>query len=374
LGEEVIFQTLRPYRTGGGGGTGRITPVGYNFVDAAGQIVIRKSLTGFCAPKRYRDGRSSEVREFYSWAKSEGLNETRPFSRVDWAGPPSSGVETGWEYNESDCEAMITDAAAAGLRVQLVAHTGKYADFNTMLNHWVAVDQLCSRHENGLFGGYNEPQQNGGNDLVGQLIRAYTPQTPGWASGVYDPTPHSDVVVTGYTAEGNPIYAATNASRVGTSMTYHSPRKDEWSRCTKDDIEFNSGQGPNAQFSPGYPGPVMLDEPPQIEQTIRDQARAGWDVVDDWTAYGAGGAFFGCGFLLHSNPTLQQCLIPTDPTFLACVRGAVTGSNAVPVQRYHGYDRGTPPSDNLGSRRYFRWGDDNKKYELCIRPFSFKAL
>jgi hypothetical protein len=81
----------------------------------------------------------------------------------------------------------------------------------------------------------------------------------------------------------------------------------------------------------------MLDEPPQVEQTIRDAGRVGWDAIDDWEAYGAGSAFFGCGGTMHGNPQFQRCEVPTDPAIVACVEAFVRGFSRVPVQRYHGY-------------------------------------
>lgn len=338
-------------RVYGSGNVGRLSISGPNFIDKDGNVVIRKSLTAFCAPKRYAEGRLDEVRAYLQWAVSQGFNEVRVFSRVDWTGPPGIGVESGWEYNEAACEQLLTEAAGYGLRVEVVAHTGKYGSFQQMASHLEAVDKLCQRHDNALLEIYNEPQQNGGNDLVYELIKAYPPRTPGWASGVYDPTPYP----------------------AGQSMTYHSPRKDEWSRCTKDSIEYASGSGPNTSFSPGYPGPVMLDEPPQFEQTIRDQDHV-WPAADDWMAYGAGCGFFGCGGTAHGNPEFQKCIIPTSPAMLDCVKAFIAGFNTVPPQHYQGYNRGDPPSNNPGSRRYFRWDDNGRAYEICIRPFSFKAM
>ncbi len=328
---------------------GRLTPLGPYFVDAAGQIVIRKSISAFTAPKRYATGRADDARRFMDWWASKGGNEIRVFSRVDWTGPPSGGVETGWEYDEGACSALLADAAARGLRVEVVAHTGVHGSVSDMVAHLQEVDMLCEVNRNALLEVYNEPQQNGGNDLVADLIRLWPPMTPGWASGVYDPTPYP----------------------AGQAMTYHSPRKDEWSRCTKDAYEYSTGQGPNVVFAPGYPGPVMLDEPPQVEATIRE---AHWDPVDDWRAYGAGCAFFGCGGTMHGNPDFQQCVIPTNPAVLACVDAFIAGFGDVPVQRYHGYNRTDPPSSNPGSRAYHRWGDDGREYLLNIRPYSFGVV
>jgi hypothetical protein len=312
-------------------------PLGYNFVDAAGQIVVRKSITAFCAPKRFAEGRGSEVRDYFDWAAAKGFNEARVFTRVDWTGPPGSGVEPGWEYSEPDCEAMLVEAAAACLRVELVAHTGVHGDTATMANHLRAVDALCLRHDNALLEVYNEPQQNGGNDLVDALLRIYTPRTPGWSSGVYIQTPYP----------------------AGQALTYHSPRDNEWPRKFKDAYEFSTGQGPTVPFSPGYPGPVMLDEPPRVEETLD---------ADDWCAYGAGCAFFGCGGTMHSNPTLQQCVIPTDARVLNCIEAFIAGFSDVPVQRYHGYIH---EPDNGALRRYARFGDDGKKYVISVRPYAF---
>ncbi len=339
----------RPY---GAASADRLTTLGPYFVNASGQIVIRKSISAFTAPKRYATGRADDARHFMDWWASKGGNEIRVFSRVDWNGPPLSGVETGWEYDESACVALLADAAARGLRVEVVAHTGVHGSTQDMVNHLARVDNLTATHDNALLEVYNEPQQNGGNDLVATLIRQWPPRTPGWASGVYDQTPYP----------------------AGPAMTYHSPRKDEWSRCTKDAYEYSTGQGPNVVFAPGYPGAVMLDEPPQVEQTTRNQGRVGWSAVDDWRAYGAGCAFFGCGGTLHGNPDFQQCVIPTNSDVLACVDAFIAGFGDIPVQRYHGYNRTDPPSGNPGSRTYHRWGDDSREYVLTIRPYEFRSV
>lgn len=335
----------------------RITPSGPYFIDPKGQIVVRKGITAFTAPKRFATGRGDEARRFFDWAASEGFNEVRCFSRVDWTGPPGSGVESGWQYDESACKQTLIEAAARGLRVFLTANTGPFGNGAAdMATHLRRVDMLCQRHDNAILDGYNEPQRNGGNDLVDKVLSLYTPSTPGWSSGVYDQTPY------------------TPAGRVGPSMGYHSPRKDEWSRCFKDVWEYHTGDGPNVRFTPGYPGPVYLDEPPQVEQTIRDQARAGWSAVDDWEAYAAGSAFFGCGATLHGNPTFQRCEIPTDPAVLDCVRAFIRGFTHVPVQAYRSYWRGDPPSPTPGSRRYVRWGEDGRQWEITVRPFGFRML
>jgi len=282
------------------------------------------------------------------------FNEGRIFSRVDWTGPPGSGVESGWQFNTDACHRSLEEAARRGLRLEVVAHTGRYGTVNEMAQHLQEVDELCLCHPNALLEVYNEPQQNGGHELVDQLLDIYTPRTPGWTTGVYDPTP--------YTPKG----------RASKSLNYHSPRKDEWSRCFKDAWEYHEGSGPNMPFTPTYPGAVMLDEPPQVEQTIRDAGHN--DPIDDWRAYGAGAKFFACGATMHSNPTLQKCEVPNDPTVLACIDAFVQGFKDVPTQRYHGYDRGNPPGSDPGSRRYFRFGADGRRYEICVRPYSFRAI
>ncbi len=365
----MTYQPIRPY---GAQPVGRISPLGPYFVDSTGKIVIRKSISAFTAPKRYATGRADDARRFMDWWAARGGNEIRVFSRVDWKGPPNSGVETGWDYDEAACEELLIDAAARGLRVEVVAHTGQYESFEAMDQHLQDVDALCLRHDNALLEVYNEPQQNGGNDLVEDLLARYTPRTPGWSSGVYDPTPYTSVTVIGQTTEGKPIYAPTAKARTGKSLNYHSPRDpSKWSRCTKDAYEYGTGQGPNVAFAPGYPDAVMLDEPSQVEQTLRDEGSAGWSAVDDWAAYGAGCAFFGCGGTMHGNPDFQQCVIPTDTRVLNCVDAFIAGLNDVPLQRYHGYNRTDPPSSNPGSRTYHRWGDDGREWVLMIRPYGF---
>ena len=86
-------------------------------------------------------------------------------------------------------------------------------------------------------------------------------------------------------------------------------------------------------FTPPFPGPVHLDEPPQVEQTIRD-APPEWPAAADWEAYACGAAFFAAGATLHGHPTFQRCEVPTDPAVLACVDAFVRGINTPPLQRY----------------------------------------
>jgi hypothetical protein len=336
----------------------RIVVSGPYFWDPAGAIVVRKGITAFTLPKRFATGRRDDALRYMDWVAAEGFNEVRAFSRVDWDGPPGSGVESGWQYDESACEQTIVEAAARGLRVFLTANTGPFGNgAPDMAVHLQRVDELCLRHDGAILDGYNEPQQNGGNELVDEILSRYTPRSLGWSAGVYKETP--------YTPEG----------RCGPSMGYHSPRKSEWSRCFKDVWEYFTGDGPNVKFLPGFGGPVFQDEPPQVEQTIRDAVAYGWpDVADDWEAYAAGSVLFGCGALLHGNPQFQQCVVPTDPTILACVRAFIRGFDQVPVQVYRNYHRGDPPSSNPGSRRYFRWDDAGQQYEICVRPFSFRRM
>jgi hypothetical protein len=199
------------------------------------------------------------------------------------------------------------------------------------------------QHDNAVLEVYNEPQQNGGVDLLNAILTLYTPQTPGWASGWYDPTPDPR----------------------GPALTYHSPRNDEWPRKFKDAYEFNIGSGPTQPFSPAFTGPVMLDEPPRVEET---------PVPDDWCAYGAGAAFFACGATMHGL-RLEACEVPTDPAVRNCIDAFLAGLNDVPVQRYHGYDRLDPPTpSDGGSRRYRRTGDDGHTYEITVRPYSFTRV
>lgn len=367
-----MYRQHRPW-TGPGDQPVRIVPSGPYFVDAALQIVVRKAITAFTLPKRFATGRADDALRYLDWAASRGANEARAFARVDWTGPPGSGVESGWEYNEAACYQTLFQAAQRNMRVQLVAHTGPHGSVAEMAEHLRRVDELCLSMENALLEVWNEPQQNGGHDLVQQVLDLYQPRTPGWSLGAYDPTPYLKIVQTGTTPEGRPIYARSGGAS-GQSMDYHSPRKHEWSRCTKDAYEFGTGQGPNDQFSPGYVGPVMLSEPPQVEQTCRDAPATGEPAPRDWRAYGAGAKFFACGATIHGNPSFQRCEIPTDLTVLACVDEFFAGFDDVPTQRYHGYFRGDPPGTDPGSRRYNRWGDDGRKYELCVRPYSFNVV
>jgi hypothetical protein len=144
-------------------------------------------------------------------------------------------------------------------------------------------------------------------------------------------------------------------------LTHHSPRDNEWPRKFKDAYEFSTGAGPEQPFSPSFPGPVMLDEPPRVEETA---------APDDWKSYGAGCAFMAAGGTLHGLG-LQKCEIPTNPQVLACVDAFIAGFAAVPLQRYHGYSH---PDDQGSLRRYRRQGDDGKTYEISVRPYGFTAV
>lgn len=341
-----------------GSAAGRLTVSDYWFVQPDGTLHRRKSITAFTAPKRAATGRKDDVLRYMDWWAGLGGNEFRVFTRVlPWL------LEPGWEYDEDACRWVLEQAAQRGCYVELVANTGAFGNgAGDCAAHLQRVDDLALAHDNALLEAWNEPQQNGGNDLVEAVLERYTPRTPGWASGVYTLTPYTSVVQTGTTPEGQAIYGKTSRARAGASMTYHSPRKDEWPRCFKDAYEFSTGQGPNAPFAPGYHGPVMLDEPPRMEETA---------VPEDWEAYGAGGALFAAGVNAHGNPDFQRCVIPTRPDVLACCVALLRGMDAVPLQRYHGY---VHPDDRGSLRRYWRWGDDGKKYEISVRPYEFKAV
>jgi hypothetical protein len=348
-----LYGTAAPYRPGGGrgGGAGRLRPAGTVFVDEAGEPVARISATAFTLPKRIATGREAEAGAYLDFLAARGFNEGRVFTRVDWTGPPGPGVEGGWEYDEAACARALEMAAARGMRLELVAHTGVHGDVRAMADHLRRVDELCLANPNALLEVYNEPWQNGGYELLDAILATYLPMTPGWASGANPPptSPHQ-----------------------GEAITYHSPRKAEWSRCFKDAWEFHEGSGPNAPFSPPFRGPVMLDEPPQVEQTIRDQG--GNPAPDDWRAYGAGARLFAAGATMHSNPGLQRCEVPSDPATLECIDAFVAGFADPPAQRYSGYNRLDPPGRDPGSRRYTRVGADGATYEICVRPYSLRRL
>lgn len=371
LHRRLLYGSHRPRQI-----VGRITPIGPNFYDAAGTLVVRKSITAFCLPKRKMEGRGDEALRFLDFAAREGFNEVRFFASVDWTGPPGPGVESGWSYDEDACAWVLDQAKARGLRCEVTALTYD-GGLESALDRLRRADELCLAHENALLGIFNEPQQNasGGNVRLEEILARYEPRCPSWTTGVYTPTPDTSIVQVGVDDKGRPIYAATATSRRAKSMNYHSPRKDEWSRCTKDAYEYETGSGPENQFSPRYEGAVYMGEPPQVEQTIRDAGTGAYwpDPADDWAAYGAGCAFWGCGGLIHSNPTFQQCTVPTDTQILACVRGFIRGINTVPPQRYSGYSGSLSPtpSDNPGSRRYRRWDNSGAAWEIRVRPFGF---
>jgi len=330
--------SFRIARRMGAGTPQRLSVSDYYFVNPDGSLHRRKSITAFTASKRAATGRKDDARRYMDWAIGEGANEIRVFTRSDWTGPPGSGVEPGWEYDEDACVWVLQEAAQRGCHVELVAHTGPMA-VDAAASHLANVDALCVANENALLEVWNEPMQNGGLDLLNAVLARYTPRTPGWSTGWYAPTPYP----------------------AGPSVTYHSPRDGEWPRKFKDAFEFSTGQGPAMPFVPGFHGPVMLDEPPRVEETA---------VPDDWRAYGAGGALFAAGACLHGLG-LQKCEIPTDPTVLACVKAFYEGLDMVPPQRYHGYEH---PDDQGSLRRYNRWGHDGKRYQISVRPFWFGVV
>lgn len=331
----MTYASIRPY----GASTPRLTVSDYYFVKPDGALHRRKSITAFTLPKRAATSRKDDARRYMDWAVSIGANEFRAFTRSSWQGPPSSGVETGWTYDEAACAWVLAEAAARGCYVELVANTAQ-GQADECAQHVARVDTLCLAHDNALLELWNEPQQNGGYDLVAAVLARYTPRTPGWATGVYAPTPYP----------------------AGQSLTYHSPRDGEWPRKFKDAYEFSTGQGPTVPFVPGYHGPVMLDEPPQVEVTA---------APDDWRAYGSGGALFAGGVTLHGNPSFQQCDIPTNADVIACSRAVFDGMDAVPLQRYHGYEH---PDDRGSLRRYRRFGADGGTYEISVRPYEFRRV
>lgn len=269
------------------------------------------------------------------WAVSLGFNEFRVFSRVDWDGA-GKGVEPGWSYDASACEQVLEEAAQRGCYVEVVAHTFAYS-VDAMVAHLQRVDQLCLAHVNALLEVANEPPVN--SIPLQELLDRYTPQAL-WSSGQYDPTPYP----------------------AGRFVTHHSARDDEWPRKFKDAHEFSDGRGPTQPFSPPFLGPIVLDEPPQVERTAD---------ADDWKAYGAGAALFAAGATMHGFPSFQRCEIPTNPAVLACCRAFIEGFDVVPLQRYSGYEH---PNDRGSLRRYRRQGEDGKTYEISVRPFGFGAV
>ena len=342
----VGFPLARPIGTPQSGPVERLTVSGFYFVRPDGTLHRRKSITAFTLSKRAAQGRHDDARRFMDWAVSIGANEFRVFSQCDWTGPPHSGVETGWAYDADACAWVCEEAADRGCYVELVAHTYDYA-LDAMVAHLQAMDALCLVYDNALLEVANEPPVN--NIPLADILARYTPHTPGWASGHYGPTPP---------------YPA------GQSITTHTDRKPEWPRCFKDANEFADGRGPYVPFSPPFTGPIMLDEPPQVEQTIRD-AVPGWSPEDDWRAYGSGGALFAAGVTLHGHPSFQKCDVPSDPAVVACSRAVFEGMDAVPVQAYSGYEH---PDDRGSLRRYNRWGANGKKYQISVRPYEFGVV
>lgn len=343
---DIIHDILgEPLEDGGAGGDedappppselGPLRIEGPYFFTSDNRLWRRKSITAFTLSKRAATGRKADALTFMDWAVGEGLNEFRVFTQTAWTGN-GNGVEEGWSYDQSACLWVADEAAKRGARVEFVAHTFPY-EINAMVEHLKDVDALCAATENFLEVA-NEPPRNG--IPLSDLLNRYKPRSL-WASGKYDPTPYPN----------------------GLWINDHSPRDGEWPRKFKGMIEFSDGSGPYVPFTPPFSGPVMEDEPPQVEQTLSP---------DDWEAYGAGSALFGVGATMHSNPTLQQCEIPTDGTVLACVRAFVRGLSVVPLQRYQpGYQH---PDDQGSLRRYRRQGENGKWYEISVRPYEFKEV
>ena len=356
---------------------GRARPSGRYFVLPDDSLYTGKGITAFCLPKRAATGEKNAAEEFIHWSAEMGITEPRIFARVDWTGPPGSGVESGWQYDEDACLWVLQTCRRYGQRVLVTANTGPFGNgVDDCAKQLQRVDELCTANDNAFLECWNEPQQNGGHEFLHQVLLRYRPRTPGWSTGAYDPTPYTRIKQVGVTDKGNPIYVATADAIVGEAMDYHNPRKPEWSRTTKDNYEYETGAGPNDQFSPGFAGPGRLSEPSQVEQTIRDANQPDyWPVPEeDWRAFGAGSKFFAASGYIHGNPDFQRCVVPTDPKVVACVREFVAGFDDVPTQRYKGYNRTDPPGTNPGSRCYHRWGENGREYILNIRPYSFKAI
>jgi len=297
---------------------------------------VRKSITAFTLSKRAAEGKKDEAIKFMDWAVGEGFNEFRVFTQTAWTGPPDSGVETGWGYDAEACLWVAERARERGAYVEFVAHTFPY-EVGEMVDHLRRVDQLCAETDNAFLEVANEPGRN--NIPLQEILDLYRPRAL-WSSGQYNPIPYP----------------------AGLWVNHHSGRDSEWPRKFKDAYEFHTGAGPTQVFTPTFSGPVMLDEPPQVEAT---------PSPDDWQSYGAGCKFFGCGGTMHSNPSLQKCEIPSNGTVLACIRAFIEGFVAVPTQRYSGYER-MDPQGSL--RRYRRNGDNGKRYEISVRPFEFKEV
>lgn len=340
---DIIHDILgEPLEDGGAGGDEdpitELSPLrieGAYFLDSDNQIHRRKGVTAFTLSKRAATGRKADALNFMDWAVEEGFNEFRVFTQTSWTGN-GDGVEEGWGYDPEACLWVANEAAKRGARVEFVAHTFPY-EINAMVDHLEEVDMLCVATGSFLEVA-NEPPRN--NIPLSDLLNRYKPRAM-WASGKYDPTPYP----------------------AGQWINDHSPRDGEWPRKFKGAIEFSDGSGPYVPFTPPFSGPVMEDEPPQVEQTLSP---------DDWESYGAGSALFGCGGRMHSNPTLQKCEIPTDGTVLACVKAFVRGLNVVPLQRYQpGYEH---PDDQGSLRRYRRRGQNGKWYEISVRPYEFKEV
>jgi hypothetical protein len=313
-------------------------------------VYFLRGLTSFLLPKLLLTGHIDEALMWMDWARLNGFNMLRCFSQVDWDGRPVSsggkgGVAEGFlasAFSQSAYDdgmhQLFTAAAARDLLIELVAHTFAY-DLNQMVDHLRHIDQLCAQHFNVLMEIANEPPRNHIN--VSELLKRYTPATRFWASGQYDPSPYP----------------------AGTYTTDHPPRDVEWPRKFKGAIELRDGTGPWAPFTPGYRGPVLLDEPIRLEDTTSNE---------DVEAFGAGSRLFAAGVTAHGGTWAQTCTIPPNGSLAAQRISALQrGIDAVPNLAFHGYKH---PPDAGALRRYVRTGSDNRDYEIAVRPYSFRAL
>jgi hypothetical protein len=338
----VSYRRHRPW-TGGRREPANVPlSIAENYFTRGGALWRWKGLTSFLLRKLFILGQNDQALAWMDFAAAEGAVILREFSQVDWDGV-KKGVTVGFlardfpvnQYDDAT-HRMYEAGEQRGLYFETTAHTFAY-DMKEMVEHLKRVDNLAAAHPNVVLEIGNEPPVNGID--VDELARRYTPRTL-WTHGGYDPFP-------------------TASSKW---VNDHPPRDDQFARKFKGGYEYFKGEGPYVPFQPPFTGPVILDEPERMERR---------GTPDDWRAFGAGTAQFCAGGTAHGGLWAQACQVPTDADVLAKLRAFMAGMDDVPLQCYFGYEH---PSDNGSLRRYRRRGEDNKNYEISVRPYEFKVV
>lgn len=95
-----------------------------------------------------------------------------------------------------------------------------------------------------------------------------------------------------------------SSSAFGGYLVAHTARDDEWPRRAHDALDYYQGGGPNDPSDPPHRVPIVLDEPPKLQDVGGDRTR-------DWRAYFAVCALLGAGATFHSE-TGKFAEFPTD--------------------------------------------------------------